>query len=159
DGTAFQAEIFGSRTQREGRVAIVGMLLDVTERERSARRLARSERLLRQAQQAGRIGSYVLDVVRGRWTVSDVLAESLGVTAATPSTLEQWFSMIAPEQRARMQAESDRILRGEARFSHEYQIVRDNDAQRRWVSSSGEVERDADGRPLRIVGVMKDITD
>ena len=159
DGSQFRAEMFGSRTRREGRMAIVGMLMDVTERERDARRLARSERLLRQAQQAGRIGSYVLDVVRGRWTTSEVLNTILGVTEEMPDTLDQWFAMIAPEHRTKMMAEGQRILREESHFSHEYQIVRPKDGRKRWVSASGEVERDAEGRPLRVVGVMRDITD
>jgi diguanylate cyclase (GGDEF)-like protein/PAS domain S-box-containing protein len=159
DGQSFQAEMFGSLTRHEGRSAMVGTLVDVTERERAAQRLMRSERLLRQAQQAGRIGSYILDVTRGRWTMSEVLVDLLGLTPETPDSIEQWFALIVPEQRERMRAEAARILKEGTQFTHEYQITRYKDGQRRWVQASGEVERGDDGRAVRIVGVMKDIHD
>jgi diguanylate cyclase (GGDEF)-like protein/PAS domain S-box-containing protein len=159
NGQEFVAEIYGSLTRHDGRIAIVGMLADVDERERQARRLAHSERTLRQAQQAGRIGSYVLDVSRGQWSTSEVLDDVLGLTPDVPRSIEQWFALIVPEQREKMVAEAQRILKSETRFSHEYQIARYKDGARRWVLAAGEVERDAQGRALRVVGVMKDINE
>jgi diguanylate cyclase (GGDEF)-like protein/PAS domain S-box-containing protein len=158
-GREFVAELYGSLTRHDGRIAIVGMLADVDERERHARRLARSERTLRQAQQAGRIGSYELDLGRGQWTTSEVLDDILGLTPQTPRSIEQWFALIVPEQREAMVAEAQRILKSETRFSHEYQIGRYKDGARRWVLAAGEVERDAQSRAVRVIGVMKDINE
>lgn len=47
DGHSFQAEVFGSRTRLAGHPAVVGMVVDVTERERAAQRQAESERRFR----------------------------------------------------------------------------------------------------------------
>ncbi|MGD2134669.1 MAG: PAS domain S-box protein [Gemmatimonadales bacterium] len=43
DGTPFDVDVYGSRTQHAGRPAVVGSLLDVTERKRAERLLRESE--------------------------------------------------------------------------------------------------------------------
>jgi PAS domain S-box-containing protein len=47
----------------------------------------------------------------------------------------------------------------EERLSAEYRIVRANDGQVRWIATEARIERDPDGKPLRLVGAHIDITD
>lgn len=159
DGHRFQAEVFGSRTSWEGQPAMVGMLVDVTERERAAQRLSESERLLREAQDAGRMGSYQLEIAQMRWTASSSLDEIFGAGPEYPRTLEGWAALVAPDHREAMMRYLQQVLSTGERFDHEYPIIRPSDGERRWLHGLGTVECDAAGHPLRMYGVIQDITE
>ncbi len=159
DGRAFQAEALSNRTRRDGQPAVVGTLIDADARDRAAQQLAERERLLREAQRAGRIGSFALDVASGHWTTSEEVNHIFGITLQTPHSFEHWLSLVVPEQRDAVAAEARRLLRSGPRLEQEYAVVRAADGERRWVHTVGEVERDAHGRALRIIGVVQDITE
>ena len=44
-------------------------------------------------------------------------------------------------------------------FTAEFRIHRASDGAARWLATSGRVVRDADGRPVRMLGVNRDITE
>src|SRR6185295_10315585 len=51
-------------------------------------------------------------------------------------------------------------LAGDGReYAAQYRIIRPNDGQTRWINVVAEIERDAQGRGLRIVGAHIDVTD
>src|SRR5207237_3364656 len=51
-------------------------------------------------------------------------------------------------------------LAGDAReYTAQYRIIRPNDGQTRWINVVAEIERDAQGRALRLVGAHIDVTD
>ena len=53
--------------------------IDLTERNRQDELHVRNERLLREAQETARVGSYVTDLATGRWESSAVLNELFGI--------------------------------------------------------------------------------
>jgi diguanylate cyclase (GGDEF)-like protein/PAS domain S-box-containing protein len=135
-------------------------LLEMAESQEQTRNaLTQSEHLLSEAQQAAHIGSYDLDVTSGRWTTTGMVDQILGIDADYPHTYAGWVRLLAPEQRDELIEYVRRVLKGEGEVANEYRIIRHDTGESRWVDVSGNVERDASGRALRIVGVMQDITE
>ena len=67
---------------------------------------------------------------------------------------------IHPEDRERTERQFIDAVRGGVReYNAEYRIVRPNDGQVRWISVKAEIERDAAGGAVRLVGAHIDITD
>ena len=69
-------------------------------------------------------------------------------------------SRIHPEDRERTVKHLFDVLRGESEdYIAEYRIVRPNDGEIRWIRVVAKIERDRDGRALRLVGADLDVTD
>jgi PAS domain S-box-containing protein len=130
------------------------------ERRREAEAaLKESERLLREAQEAGGVGTYAWDIPGDRWTSSPFLDQIFGIGPDHPRTLDGWTAIIAPEARGQMLAYVAGIIGRRERFDQDYPIVRPSDGTRRWVRGRGELHWDAEGRPAALTGVIQDITE
>lgn len=130
------------------------------ERRREAEAaLLESERLLREAQEAGGIGTYTWDIQRDQWKSSPYLDRIFGVGPGHPRNLRSWVDIIAPEFRDRMQAYVAGIIQRRERFDLDYPIVRPSDGARRWVHGQGQLHWDEEGRPAALVGIILDITE
>ncbi len=120
--------------------------------------LTTSERFLREAQEAGQIGTYVWDIPANHWRSSPTLDRIFGIDEAYPHDLDGWTGLVAPDFRERMQAYVGEIIAKHQRFDLEYPIVRAGDQSRRWVYGRGLLEYDPEGRPLSLSGTIQDIT-
>ncbi|GEM_PF-935116 len=143
---------------QEGYVNIYA--LDVTRQRRTEEALRESERFLRESQAIAHIGSYVLDLQSGVFTVSESIDEILGVDREYPHTVEGWIQLIEPEGRLTMRHYlTDQVIGKGVRFDREYQIVRESDGLTRWLHELGEVEHDSQNRPVRMIGTIADVTE
>ncbi len=134
---------------------------EIAEREEVETRLRRNERLLSQAQEIARVGSYRWDLGTGEVRWSDELYRIHGhEPEAFPVTLEVALAQVVPEDRARISANiRHAIERHEGRLPDvEYRIVRP-DGEIRVVQGSARLAFDADGRPTEMVGSVHDVTD
>ena len=142
--------------------AVVGYLSvgrDITERKLAERRLAESERRLKLALEAARQGVWELDFTTRRVTIDRALEELLRLP---PDVYDLDLAGAAetyhPDDRDRVRQAMSAVASGDA---DAYRI----EARRRlgdggwcWVLNFGRVaERNAAGRPLRMVGTTIDI--
>ncbi len=124
--------------------------------------LALREAELARVQRIGRIGGFEIDLRSGRNFRSPEYMAVQGKAAA--AALEQhadWVARLHPEdrdaaERCFLDAVSDHS--GATDYAQEYRIVTPEGGVR-WISARGEIERDAQGRALRMVGAHHDITD
>lgn len=73
-------------------------------------------------------------------------------------TYEQWLAAVHPEDRPRIIAESEQFLAGAGIvWSGEYRLCR-TDGSVAHVTDHAYLQRDAAGRPRRMIGAMQDIT-
>ncbi|HET9751644.1 MAG TPA: PAS domain S-box protein, partial [Myxococcales bacterium] len=139
--------------------------VDVTPTAQVEARLARSERLLAEAQRIARLGSWQWDPVEGLWW-SDELFRVLGVPRAagafTPAQLDRALEQVAqrlePADRERMRAVVMRSRKSGEPFLQEVD-VRLPGGEARTLLVLGTCERDAGGSPVRMAGTAQDITD
>ena len=141
-------------------LSVTGVALDVTEARQSENALRRSEERLRLALSAGRLGLWDCDLKTGRLAGSEGYVALLGQTPETfDGTLESFRRSLHPEDRARM-ARADAAPRpaGRTEIETEYRVLWP-DGTTHWLASRGVFQRDEAGDPLRISGVVLDVTD
>jgi len=128
-------------------------------REAAETALRESERSLREAQEAGRVGGYVYHIQENCWHGSSVLDAIFGTDPSYPHTVEGWRDLIHPLDRDAVFAHLGESIAGHRRFEREYRIVRRNDGAERWVLGLGQVEYGEHDVPQRLVGTIQDITE
>lgn len=142
-----------------GERLVAGMALDVTRERASEQARLASEERLRLALEAGKHGLYDLDLRSGEAIVNAEYARMLGYDPATfVETNAAWRERIHPEDRDAVYAEFQAYVAGERDVYSVEHRQRTADGGWRWVLSIGEiVERDAQGRPVRMLGTHTDI--
>jgi diguanylate cyclase (GGDEF)-like protein/PAS domain S-box-containing protein len=141
-------------------VGLFGVAHDITGHQEVLERLRESEESLREAQSIAGMGSYWVDIATGMWTSSDVLDRLFGIDKNYRRTVEGWAAVVHPDDRAMMVEyfANDVIGQGKS-FDKEYRIVRRSDGAVRWVQGLGRLEFDARGRPSKMLGTIRDITE
>lgn len=128
----------------------VGVAFDLTEAREADERL-------RMATESAGIGTWDWDLPRARGSWSKQAQAILGVTRGENISLEERFAAVHPADRdALIRRIVERIADG-GEFEMEYRIVRP-DGVVRWVSSRGVMLRGAEGRVVRTIGTLRDIT-
>jgi PAS domain S-box-containing protein len=119
-----------------------------------------SEERLRNAAEAAQFGAHEYDVAHNRTRRSPQFLKILGADPSdATATFEAGLDFVHPDDRDLTRRRKLQILEGpEDRYQLEYRIRR-RDGQVRWVMDRGQVIRDREGRALRVVGVVLDITD
>jgi PAS domain S-box-containing protein len=132
------------------------------QRDEAFQALREREAELARIQRIGRVGGVEVDFrngFRNRRSPEYLLIHGLPPEAAS-ETHEQWLARIHPDDRPRALAHFLSALEGSGHdYSAEYRIVRQNDGEVRWIGVTAQIERDIQGRPLRLVGAHIDITD
>ena len=159
-GEERDVEIYSSPINMEGRQLLLSIVHDVTEHKRAEDALRESEESLRESQRIAGLGSYALDVQTGVWTSSEVMDAIFGIGPAYEHTIEGWAALIHPDDRTMMAAYFAEEVAGKGQaFDKEYRIVRQADGAERWVHGLGRLDFDAQGKPVRMRGTIKDITE
>ena len=161
DGTKFAVEISTNIIPHQGRRTELATLRDITARQQVMDMLSETTEQLLDAQRIAGLGSYVFDVNTGLWTASEVLGEIFGL--AEPGRARDasaWAEIIHPDDRAEMLCylHAD-VLTNRTSFDRVYRIRRVSDQQERWVHGLGKLVVDEQGRVVRLVGVIQDISD
>jgi PAS domain S-box-containing protein len=100
------------------------------------------------------------DIAENRTTVNEKWHEMFGYTEEDPPlNFEFWKESLHPDDRQRATATLQEMLAGESTiFEGDYR-VRTKSGDWKWVMEKGKVvERDEQGRPLRMTGSTQDIT-
>ena len=152
-----------------GALGVLAVVIETTElihaqRERDVaeQALRRREQELAQVQKIGKVGGLEVDLRGGfRNTRSPeyLLVHGLPPEAVNESH-EDWVQRIHPQERAMVESHFRETVAGKALdYQMEYRIIRPSDGAVRWISALAQIERDGDGKPLRLVGAHLDITE
>jgi PAS domain S-box-containing protein len=127
-----------------------------TQRSRAA--LRQSEQQLEFALQAGRLGSWALDLDTGVLMASEFFRANFGLGPETPLTLNTDLDpYIHPEDLDRIRQVGAAAVRDRTDFEIEYR-TRSPDGVERWILVRGQAVYDEDGSARRMAGVSLDIT-
>jgi two-component system sensor histidine kinase/response regulator len=134
--------------------------VDITARRQTEQALRESEQRWRLALDGVGDGLWDLDVPSGQVYFSRRWKEMLGFAENEVGTdLTEWSSRVHPEDADRVMADLQAHLEGRtAHYTNEHRL-RCKDGSYKWVLDRGTVfSRDAQGRPLRVLGTHTDIT-
>lgn len=155
----FDAEEIALMVETAGDVSFaLDHILHEQARHAAEAALTTSERFLREAQEAGQLGTYSWDIAADVWRSSPTLDRIFGIEADYVRDMTGWTGLVAPEFRERMQVYVSEIIAKRQRFDLEYPIVRAKDQSRRWVYGRGVLEFSPEGVPLSLSGTIQDIT-
>ena len=150
-----------TRFAGEGPVRVVVAHENITTRKQAVDKLTESTTQLLEAQRIARLGSYVLDVSTEQWTSSQVLDELFGIVdSGFTKDVKGWLELVHPDERAELSRYlTGQVLERKVDFDRTYRVIRQNDRQERWVHGLGKLVLDDHGRVVKMVGVIRDITE
>ncbi|AMN43149.1 sensor histidine kinase [Rhodoplanes sp. Z2-YC6860] len=154
-------ELRRAASEAEGTIAQQQTEQDALERrqaasERLIARLHDNERRLRMAQEAGQIGTFEIDIATNQIRPSEQFCIIFGLPVSRLIPASAAERMVHPDDAAIVSNESARAL-GQLAPTIEYRIKRP-DGTVVWISRRGELVRDPRGQPVRMIGVVQDIT-
>jgi PAS domain S-box-containing protein len=124
-----------------------------------ARELTESATRLREAQRIAHMGSWDWDIVANEVRWSDEVYRIFGLGPQEfGATYDAFLASVHPNDRKSVQERVDAALQDSAEYSIDYRILLPC-GEVRHVHEQGEVTRDLDGRPIRMVGTVTDITE
>lgn len=123
--------------------------------------LRENEERLRLAIEATGIGTWDVNAVTGERRWSKEFRIICGLPLDAPADPETFSSLIHPDDRERINQTYRAVYEcsGDGRYDAECRILRFNDGAERVVLIRGQVTFDQDGKPLRGIGTLLDITD
>ena len=145
---------------REGRViAVVSITHDITIQKQAEAALSQAAERLALATHAGGVGIWDYDVVNNRLVWDEQMYRLYGITPEQfGGAYEAWQAGVHPEDRQRGHEEIQRALAGEAEFDTEFRVLWPDGSVHN-IRAHSIVQRDAAGKPLRMIGTNWDITE
>ena len=148
DVTLERERLEGLQTDNAALMAeLTGRLLIQEERERE----------MAYAMRAGQFGTWSLEFSSMEFTASETCKEVFGRNLEEPFTQADRVAAILPDDRDLVETALKRVLEEQADYDATFRIVRP-DGTVRWLTSRGQAFTNADGRPLRMAGVSRDVT-
>ena len=138
---------------------IVGAMHDITERVEQRQALEVANERMALAALSGNIGIWDCDLASGKVTWDARMLEIYGLPASTERlNYERWAGRLHPADRVAAEIAFQDVIAGASPFKFEFRIVLD-DGSVRHILNSGVLQRDAAGRPLRMIGMDTDVTE
>src|SRR5215469_6063484 len=139
-------------------VRMIGMVADITERKKAEQALRKSEERFRMAAQAGKMFAYEWDVETDIIQRSPEATPILMIDEGGPLRGQQTMAKVHPNDRQRITAAIAALTPEEPYLKISYRMM-GPDGTVIWVERSSRAHFDRQGRMLRVVGMVADITE
>lgn len=159
DGTTFEADVYSSRIEIQGRKCLCGVFVDISDRLRMEGDLRISQMHLKQAQILAGMGHWDYEHKRGELTWSDEVFPIFGMDAADfGGDYAAFLGLVHPEDRQEVMDAYDLHLQDRRPYALVHRIIRP-DGEIRFVQERCETLFSDEGAPIRSLGVVSDITE
>jgi PAS domain S-box-containing protein len=157
DGARFPIEISGQVASINGEQTLLAVVRDITERQRATELIHLNQVRLQTAQAVGHVGSWEYDFASRKVWGSEESFRIFGLLPADGELDVTELAPFVPEWDLVYQALADMRTRSE-KYTFEFTIQPAGDTPPRFVAIMGELIQDAQGQPVKSVGVLQDIT-
>jgi signal transduction histidine kinase/CheY-like chemotaxis protein len=139
---------------------MAGTVADITERKRIDQELVDARARLDAALEAGAIATWMWNIPENRMVSDTGLPRFFNLSASEgeDGTGDRYIEAIHPDDWPRVSEALRRSVETGEAYEADYRMVQE-DGTDAWVIARGRVERDETGRPLRMPGVLVDITE
>ncbi len=162
DGGVLDGLFSGEVIETQGADYFLTVMVDISDQAELRRRLEDQRRRLRNIIDGTRLGTWEWNVRTGETAFNERWAGIVGYTLAElePVSIKTWERLAHPADLEESGRLLERHFAGETEFYEFESRMRHKDGRWVWVLDRGKVvERDADGRPLRMFGTHADITE
>ncbi len=140
-------------------IGVLGVVIDVTDSALAKLELARLADRLRLATVAAHLGIWDWDLLTNQQVWDEQLRRIYGVGESWQNTsIEAWYALVHPRDADDALDDMLRSARDGTAYESAFRIIRP-DGQVRHLLARGTIYRDAQGHPIRLVGVNWDVTD
>jgi PAS domain S-box-containing protein len=145
---------------RDGRLLeILAVGIDITERKKVEEELKVNQSRLDLALRSAHMGVWHLDIVANRRFFDDQVCHLLGIDPSKfTGAAEEFYKTVHPDDRDMIEAALARTIERDLPYETEYRAVWP-DGSVHYVGVRGKMVRDDNGRPVRINGIIWDITE
>jgi PAS domain S-box-containing protein/putative nucleotidyltransferase with HDIG domain len=137
---------------------LLGISVDITARKQMEDALRESEARLAEAQRMAHLGHWQLDLIHNRLEWSDELYRIFEIDPQQfGATYEAFLDSVHPEEREAVNKAYSDSLRDRTSYQIEHRLLM-KDGRVKYVLEKGETTYDQDGKPLRSLGTVQDVT-
>ncbi|QPC91781.1 PAS domain S-box protein [Mesorhizobium sp. INR15] len=136
----------------------IGTNTDIDDQKQATQALLESERRLQLSQSAAGIAALELDIASGTVVGSENFWNLWGLSPRESSHISLLENIVIPEDKD-IRSNPETRERGTAVPSVEYRIRRPDTGEMRWLSRHIDFVHDETGKPVKMFGVMQDVTD
>ena len=158
DGRRLRTELIVNYIVYEDEEYNCAIMRDITDRKQIEDALRRRDRQLVEAERIGQMGSWELDLLTNRLEWSD---ESFRIFESDPTAFgasyQAFLNLVHPDDRLSVDQSYSDSVRDHAPYQITHRLLL-ADGRVKWVDQRGETFFDDDGRALRSVGSVLDIT-
>lgn len=144
---------------------VLAAIADITLRKHGEEVLRQSEARLNLALSAANAGTWDWDILRDAVMWSEGSYRLLGLKPGEcEASAKNWLARVHPDDRAVVKEAVDAVIkrimtqRRQDAFDLEYRVCH-TDGSVRWVYDRGQILYGRDGRPVRMIGIMLDVTE
>ncbi|PZO38324.1 MAG: hypothetical protein DCF19_16735 [Pseudanabaena frigida] len=137
----------------------VGVMVDISDRKQTEEKLLALSNRLSLALQAGAIGTWEWDLINEIKKWDERMYEIYDLQHLDrPSTHQDWLARLHPDDLEATNLALQAALKGEKEYSTEFRIVL-SDNTIRWIYGTALIQRNEEGKIVRITGINQDITE
>ncbi len=149
-----------------GEEIIDGVMIDISEAKKTAAELQKSyeevvanEALLKSAEKLAHFGSWSVDMISGGLIWSDEIYRIYGYEPGTVAlTFDFFLSHVYPDDLEYIKQELDALGSHTSSRKIYFRII-DTSGEIRYIHCEYQVERDPDGKPIKVTGFNMDVTE
>ncbi len=158
NGEIRDVEVHSSPVPFKGKRLLFSIIYDITERRLIENSLRESEERYRKAQALGHVGNWEYNIQTSRFWGSDEAKRIYGFDVNADSFTADEVESCIPEK-DRVHQALNNLIENSKEYNLEFEIIAKDTKKRKTIVSVAELERDEDGCPLKVSGVIHDITE
>ncbi|HSN61133.1 MAG TPA: PAS domain S-box protein [Ferruginibacter sp.] len=166
NGEVFYAEVFGSLTQYLGKPAIIGTLIDVTEKNESIKKIEASQKALKISNERFLLVSKATNDAVWDWNIADnkiwgneIFSSFFDMPVGTEVNFEDFTARLHPQDKEEVMENLERTLQNKSATVLEEFRFRTKDDKYLTISDRAYIIYDDNGTAIRMLGAMQDITE
>lgn len=137
-----------------------GTFEDITDQKRAELALKESEDRLKKAQEMAHVGNWEIDLKTKEMWGSNEAFDIYGLQRTDPVLpLHVVQGFVVPEDRPGMDEALRHLIERNKPYDQEFRIKRQSDGSLRYLISKAERVIDASGLPVKVVGMVQDVTE